>query len=220
LNTTIDESQNQLNTLSIPVDAEHDGIRLAVAGIFVVVAIISFFVLSATIPAESINLLAILGALVIAAAFTSLIERQLKARWPSGRALEITPEALAIRNKKETQASISPSADVQLMFWRFEVKRRTRVPKGWYVVAAGVKNKADDTYITVYTLMSPEKYEAFDTDSRFTVLKKSSDEDLRMAGEQKRLHGAESYRWREGCEVSSENFARIVEQIDLHFHER
>lgn len=218
MTTSVGPVQDQSSSLSIPVDAEHDGIRLAVAGIFLVVAIVSFFVLAAVIPANSINLLAILGALVIAAAFTSILENQLKARWPSGRTLDLAPSALSIRKNDTVQASISPSDDTQTMYWRFEVKRRTRVPKGWYVVAAAVKNKVDDTHITLYTLMAPEAYDALDPDGKFTILKKNSEEDdLRMAGVQKRLHTAESYRWREGCEVSNENFTRLIEHIEWYF---
>jgi hypothetical protein len=206
--------------IEIAVDMEHSGLRGVVIGVFVVMVIVSYILLSALISAASINLAAILGALVIAAGVAYVVEQQLKARWKSGKTLRLTENSVELVLPNDNTITIPADADnVQRHRWRFEITRRTHIPKGWYVVAAALEQR--DVYIAAYTFMSPEDYEAFDPENDFTRLKKSSDkgdaDSMRLAGEQRRLHRAETVRWHEGVEVRQDDFKTYVAQLERLF---
>lgn len=195
-------------TTVIPVDVEHNGLRLVVALVFVVAGIALYVVMAALIPAEVLNLLAILGALLGAAGIAYLTETQLKRRWQSGKSIKISRHVVALHQPRQADAiTLNPDQALTLR-WRFRIERRSRVPKGWYMVAAALEQ--DDKHITVYTLMSPQGYAAFDPDGRFTALEKTKESgdagSLRLAGEQRRLHRAESLRWHEGVEMTNDDF--------------
>lgn len=207
---------NPDQAFQIPVDAEHNSLRFVVAIVFVILAVGGYVLLSTLIPANVVNLVAVLGGLFIAAAGTYLFEQQLKRRWSSGRVLDIGHDAIRLLNRGDVQISVNPSTS-RTILWRFEITRRTRVPKGWFMVAAALES--EDEVLAVYTLMPPETYKQIDPDGRFTKLQKvapagSSASDLRLAGEQKRLHRAEGYRWRDGAEVTNENFATYFAYLE------
>ncbi len=200
----------------IPVDVEHGGLRLVIALIFIGAGIALYLLISALIPAGSLNLIAILGALLGAAGVAYLVESQLKRRWRSGKSVEISDEAVVLHQPKNNDTvTIDPQVSLT-MRWRFRIERRSRVPKGWYMVAAALEQ--DDQHITVYTLMSPQAYREFDPDERFTALEKAKDkgdaESLRLAGEQRRLHRAESLRWHEGVEMTHDDFVQYVGYLE------
>lgn len=204
-----------------PVDAEHGQLRLVVAGVFIGVAIISFFVLLAVIPANTLNLLAVLGALVIAAVFTSVVERQLKARWPSGREIGLRDDKLVLAKRGNTIDTIAIDGEAQLLQWCFEINKRARVPRGWWMVAAAVRNMATDHIIAVYTLMPPEDYRELNDNQRYIPLKKPSDTDdgnMRLAGQQRRLHAAEQVRWNDGAEMKPEDFRALMGSLEARFN--
>lgn len=210
---------NNNTSIEILVDAEHDSLRFVVAAIFIALTIISFLALSAFIPAGSINIIAIIGGLMIAAGGSYLIEQQLKRRWPSGKILQIDAEHIALHIKQNEQQRIKASPDVRKLFWRFEINRRSRVPKGWHMVAAALEDA--DEILAVYTLMPPDRLLQLNQSEKFTKLAKPATttkggkaDDLRLAGEQKRLHKVEAHRWREGVEMTNDDFVLFVSKIE------
>jgi hypothetical protein len=209
-----------MSTKVFPVDAEHTGLRLVVFVAFLILSATMFLALSLLIPAEGINLLALLGALIIASGLTYAIEQGLKARWRSGTTVQITDRDVRLTRQNNNRLSIPIAPEVQLLRWRFRVNRRARVPKGWWVVATAITHD-DQNYISVYALMSPEGYEQFDPDQNFTQLEKAAEgeraHDLRLAGEQRRLHKTESMRWHEGVEMTNEHFVAYVEHLERLF---
>ena len=199
--------------LTIPVDREHGGLRLVIAAFFVVLLVVGFIVISAVVPAQGINLLAGLGALLIAAGGAYVLEQQLKQRWKSGRAIQVTEDAVALVRQQTTNTELPVSPEVQQLRWQFKINRRTRVPKGWHVVALALES--DEQYIAVFTLLSPEDYRELDPDGDFIALTKPNDNEqsLRLAGEQRRLHRAEKVRWHEGVEMTPQDFQTYNDQI-------
>ncbi|MEM6529263.1 MAG: hypothetical protein AAF653_13275, partial [Chloroflexota bacterium] len=121
--------------------------------------------------------------------------------------------------RRDTPTTMSVSDEPFVLKWRFRISKRTRVPKGWYMVAVALEK--DEEYIAVYTLMSPEVYKQFDPDTAFTMLekpdKKATGDSLRLAGEQRRLHKMESVRWHEGVEMTNEHFMAYVQQVNRVF---
>ncbi|MCA9910156.1 MAG: hypothetical protein KC519_15970, partial [Anaerolineae bacterium] len=190
LETIMDNDQ----TLEFPVDPEHTGLRLAIILSFFGLAVVGFVIFSLVFSGDW-AILNIILAIVLAYVTAMLIERLLKERWRSGRAVNLDPQSVKLVQKDAVETQINASGPIDVLTWRFEVKGRGRVPKGWWVVACGLAQ--DDRLLAVYTFMSPKRLETLSqaTRERFKVLtsdkkaRKTGDPlgaDLRLAGEQRR----------------------------------
>lgn len=201
--------------ITISVDREHGGLRLAIAVIFIFLVIVSFIVLNLLIPANTLNLLALIGALVIGGVITNIFEQQLKQRWPSGKTLILSESEIALQKIAHTRFTAANTEKATTHRWAFQIQKRTRVPKGWYMVAVAIE-KDDDT-LAIYTLLPPEAYHTLNEDESFIVLSKSADiptDDMRLAGKQKRLQEMEAIRWQMGVEASPEDFETVLQHIE------
>ena len=121
--------------------------------------------------------------------------------------------------REQEQDSLDPGENIAVLTWCFRVNRRARVPKGWYMVACALEQ--DERYLPVYTFMSPEDFSLLRASERFTLLlgrkQRQQQGDLRMAGQQKRLHSAEQVRWLQGGEMNREDFARYLGHLQQRF---
>jgi hypothetical protein len=212
------------NRLAIPVDNEHGALRLTVVLTFIFVWIGSFFVFSLLIPNDGISLLA--GVIGFGAAYgmTATFERYLKRHWPSGRVVQIDQGGVKLERKGNLQQEMMSEDPVNVLLWSFKIpKQRGRVQKGWSMLACGLEY--DNQYLTIYTFMSPKEFETFDMAKSFKTLlakrkgKNDAREDLRVAGEQRRLRDAENYRWLNGGEVTPSDFITYLTQIKTLFPE-
>jgi hypothetical protein len=211
-------------TLTLPVDAEHGGVRLTVVLVFVGGWVVSYMILAGLISSTGLNIIAVLGGFGAAYALTAVTERLLKQRWRSGRTLEMDANGVRTRFRGTVQQAIPvDDASVNLLRWHFQTRRRSRVPKGWHVLAAALEH--DETYLSVYTFMSPDQFKQFDQASRFTALKSPKDmprtgagrDDLLLAGEQRRLYQGEQQRWIDGAELTTADFQQFLLQLDQQF---
>ncbi len=213
------------NKLIIPVDNEHSALRLTVVLTFIGVWIVSFILLSILIPNEGLSLLAILLGFGISYGLTALLERVLKHRWPSGRIVEINQESIKLVKRAELQHEMLSEDPVNTLFWTFKISKRARVPKGWSMLACALEYEND--YLSVYTFMSPSQLESFDMARHFKKLisqrkgKRDADahEDLRLAGEQRRLREAENHRWMYGAEMTPDDFIAYMTRLKNQFPE-
>lgn len=203
---------------TLAVDTEHSSFRFAIVAIYIAFSIVIYLVLNAIMPEANLNILAIIIALVISAVLTQQVERVLKARWPSGRILVIDhDDKIMLMQNQQVQHEINAQQQINVLLWRFAITRRARVPKGWHMVACALEQ--DEHYLAVYTLISPDAFNALNADQRFTVLVSKKDQakqhggDLRLAGEQRRLHLAESNRWVSGAEVSNDDFIAYIRYL-------
>jgi hypothetical protein len=205
--------------LRLPVDPEHGMLRLVVMATFIVSGIGSYLVLNVILSqVPFISLIGIGAAVVIAMVTTRGVEAGLKRRWPSGRAFEIDGNTLRLTTGSQITREIDGSQHVNVLTWRFTISRRTRVAKGWYVVALALMQ--DDIYLPLYTFMSPEDFNAFALNEHFTVLapsKSPEQSDLRLAGQQRRLRTAEYARWNEGAELTKADFQTAVTAMQATF---
>lgn len=212
-------STSRLGVLHFPVDSEHGALRLAVLVGFIVSTAVIFVIASAIIPSQGLNIIAGLIAFAGAIGFSRLLEPFLKARWPSGRVLELTPDMIRLTRHSQAQVEIGTLDTIQIHFWRFPVKRRARVPKGWNVMACALEQ--DDKWLAVYTFAAPEKAEQLAKDLPFPVLtppdSKRQADSLRVAGEQRRLLTAEQHRWHDGAEMQLTDFEQFARQLKEHF---
>jgi hypothetical protein len=216
--TVIDTSR-----LVIPVDSEHGALRLSVVGIFIAAWVITFAIVNSLIVSEGLNIIALIGAFVVAGVAARVSETWLQKRWPSGRTVEIDARGVRVTSKGTVQNEVNTDQPGSVLLWRFQTKRRSRVPKGHFVIACGLEQ--DDNYLTVYTFASPQEAEALQKLQRFTDLSSEKDtkardarqDSLRYAGEQRRLRLAETHRWNTGAEMSLPDFERFLTRIKEQF---
>ena len=220
----MNDSLSTPDTLILPVDPEHTAMRMTVLGLFVAGWALSFVVLNALIPSQGFNLIAIIASFALTALLNQQLERALKRRWPSGRVLYGSSSSVQIAQRGQVQQQIQTSQQVNVLTWRFQIRRRSRVPKGWYMVACALEQ--DDVYLPVYTFMSPQDFEQLNAGSYFTPLVSRKEmnagvpahqSDLRIAGEQRRLHMAESARWHSGAEMTASDFKRYIVWLQERF---
>lgn len=215
----VNQTTLEPSAFQIPVDAEHTGIRLAGCVTLVASLVISFLILNAIIP--EFWIISGILAVITSAAATHFLDRILRGRWESGRTLSATDEAITISNQERVERQINPQQQVNVLTWRFVIKRSGRARKGWYVVALSLEQ--DGEYVPVYTFVPPEELSEMPLSKRFTELAKKkkakagSDRDLRAAGEQRRLMEAEQDRGFAGAEVTYEQFKEFLTYLQANY---
>lgn len=206
------------------VDAEHSRLRLVVVAVFVTSGFISYFAINAIAPGVGLNLIAVIGSFAIAYGITAILEQALKRRWPSGRSIEVDAQGVRLMQHGRVQQQVNADQSANTLLWHFQTKRRSRVPKGWYLLACALEQ--GDASVSVYTLMSPDQFKKIDNNDRFKLLKAKSDttttstrgrDDLLLAGEQRRLLHAENQRWQTGAEMTVDDFTAYVETVTPMF---
>jgi hypothetical protein len=214
----------QTTTRVFTVDPEHGRLRLVVVIVFAISAVAGFLAIDALTPSAGLNILALIGGFVVAYGVTALFERLLKERWPSGRTVEVDASGVRMMQHGQVQQQITADGPTMTLLWRFQTKRRSRVPKGWYLLACALEQ--DDATVSVYTLMSPDQFKKLDNGERFKPLKAKADtadvtsrgrDDLLLAGEQRRLLQAENQRWQTGGELSVEDFSAYLDTVSARF---
>ncbi len=217
-------SQALDQSLTFPVDKEHGGIRLVIILSFIGVWIVSFVLFNVLISNTGVNLLAVIVSFALAYGVTAVLEMVLKRRWPSGRVVQVTSGGIKLVKRGQLQAEILSEDPASVLLWSFTISKRARVPKGWSMLACALEY--ENQYLTVYTFMSPTQLETYDLADKFTKLtpKRKNDkadvrDDLRLAGEQRRLRDAENYRWLAGSEMIPDDFITYINQIRAQFPE-
>lgn len=210
------------------VDSEHGGIRFATMLLFLAGFLIGFFATNILIADAGINLLSVLVGILVATVVTMLGERQLKKVWKSGRVVIIDPESVEIQKKGVQETLVTRKDGVTAILWTFRINRRSRVPKGYTMFAVALE-RDDERHLTAYTFMSPAQTTAFEDAKRFKAIQSRKEEknqannalreDLRAAGEQRRLREAENYRWLNGAEMTPDDFVAYFQRLDTEFSE-
>lgn len=215
----VNQATPEPSAFHVPVDAEHTGIRLAGCLTLVGSLVISFVILNAIIP--DFWIISGILAVITSAAATHFMDRILKGRWESGRTLSANDEAITISNQDRIERQVDPQQQVNVLTWRFVIKRSGRARKGWYVVALSLEQ--DGEYVPVYTFVPPDELHDMPLSKRFTELNKKkkakagSDRDLRAAGEQRRLMEAEQDRGLAGAEVTYEQFTAFLAYLQANY---
>lgn len=204
--------------LVLPVDREHTGIRVAGCGVLVAVWAVT---LGLTMTLFNLTpVVALLVALVIGVLATSLVERLLKGRWPSGRELLAGENQIALRKSATLERQVHTTEEVNVLAWYFVVDRSRRVRKGWHVVGLSLQQEGE--YLPVYTLASPEEFESLNDPPLFKKLERPKRTDdraktgLRQAGEQRRLLEAEQDRGYNGAELTVDDFRTYLAYLQTH----
>jgi hypothetical protein len=203
----------------IPIDQEHFMIRFLVPVLTIVLVIVTHFVgamvLAATVEGVTAGcvMLPIDVGVLVAGGYT--IERILKRVLPSRRSARLSDTALTIidaRTKPPAKITFDWRETVNVRAWRFEVPRRTRVPKGWYCMALYLLQ--DETEAVLYTFMPPVEAENVIGYHQFVRLRPrketESNTDLNAVAEQRRLLKLEDIRWDDGAEIKRDDFRALL----------
>ena len=216
-----DEAPGSTDELRLPVDAEHGGIRLAGCGVFLLGIVITTGLVVLLVPNGTI--LGLIAGIVVAAIIAQPAEKQLKARWPSGRELTLSSRHIRLEKHSQPQIQIDAQRPVQVLMWQFRIRRRARVPKGWYVVACAIEQ--DELYLPIYTLMAPDVFAQMPMSDHFIQLRREESQEtsgtglsgVRIAGEQRRLMAAERERGLDGAEMTPEAFQQFLHYLKTHY---
>jgi len=209
-------------SLSLPVDPEHGGIRTVGCLSFIFVTVAAFFIYSMMIPDGP--LLTGMLALLTGAFVAYMADAWMKRHWPSGRQLLVDDTAIQVKQYNKVEMQVDPQRQVNVLPWRFTVKRSGRVKKGWYVVALGLEQ--DEMLLPVYAFAPPERFEELPLASLFTTLQKEekkeasvtgSARELKAAGQQRRLHDAEKARGLLGAELTIDQFETYLRELQKQF---
>jgi hypothetical protein len=216
----VHNEQSYAQMLKIPVDPEPFELRMLLLGLMMVGIIIGYGAVTLLFSVGTCSILAIFGGLGLGAGLMQLGESKLKPRWKSHRYLQLSPTSIGVISRGRSEQAFDPSQPVDVHLWRFTVTRRTRVPKGWYVVAFALEH--DNIILSVYTLSSPEDFRTMRFARHFTELvgkRDPTNREIRLAGEQRRLLRAEGARNLEGLEMKRSDFETSLEWIQVHFPE-
>lgn len=202
------------------IDPEPGAVRLGVVVIFIVGFVGGFLLISQIFGLEGCSILGIFGGLGIAVVLMLIAENLLKKVWQSNRRLVLEDERMAFEFAGDERRAINPAQTINVTAWRFTTKRRTRVPKGWYMIA--INFEQDDIYLPVYTLMPPEDFDKLEFKDTFFELTGSrkdleNEEDLRLAGKKRRILMAETARSIDGVEMRPEDFIMFIESLRKNF---
>lgn len=210
----------------IRVDSEHFAIRFLVPLLSIVVTIAAHIVGTLALDGllgDSVNPLCaalILDAVVL---FTSgyLFENILKRVMPSRRYATLDAQTLTVtdgRCKPPAVTRIHWDKTVNVLAWRFTVKRQTRVPKGWYCMALHLLQDENETIL--YTFMPPAEAEVAVGYTHFVRLRPrqetQSNTDLSAVAEQRRLLRLEDARWQDGAEIERDDFGALLARLRQH----
>lgn len=205
-------------TLTLPVDAEHSGLRMVGCSSFVVSVVVALVLMNTLLPdAIVLNLLLSLGG---GALIAFGLEQILRRRWPSGRKLVVNDDVIALVKDGKIETQVDPQAYTNVLAWHFVVKRNSRVRKGWYVI--GFALEQDGKTIPVYTFAPPETFDNMPLASHFKKLvdprkQKDDTQSLRRAGDQRRLYEAERLRGMDGAEITFDQFQILMTHLQQHF---
>jgi hypothetical protein len=207
--------------VSFPVDPEPVSLRLILVAAFIGLTIAGYVLIDALIGSAGCNIIGLIGSLVAASLISQALERYLKNRWKPTRFVQVGASSVRIQRRGKTEFEINPQQHVNVLGWYFEVQKRARVPKGWYVIAYALEQ--DSTILPVYTLISPDDFAGIQDLSRFHRLESptraAEGEDLRRAGQQRRLRTAEAVRSLDGAEMSLNDFQVFLTQLETRFPE-
>ncbi len=142
-------------------------------------------------------------------------ESRLADRWPSGRKLTVTDEALTL-TQPVGDVTLNRREPITKLTWCFKIQRQrgTRVPAGSYCLAARWSQGA--SAIVIYTFTSAKDSAELRANHGFYELVSSRDRSLKGQPAQSRGRdtaylAAENERYEHGGEVSFEDLSAVVE---------
>ena len=204
----------------LPVDPYPPSLRLFAAFGFLAGLVGGYLVTAVLTGSGFCSPIGVIVGLIVGGVAAVGLERGLRGVLPSNRFLHVEEDSITFVFSGNATRSIDTNAHINVTLWHFVVKRRSRVPKGWHVIALALEQ--DDVYLPAFTLMSPETFDEFEYKPLFTLLKGSRKDyrdegDLRLAGKQRQILTAETARSIDGVEMFNEEFTRLLDTLTTQF---
>lgn len=210
---------------TIPIDTEHFTVRFLVPVVSIGLAI-AFYILGTDVLSDALHNEGVTpgcvlapGALVVFFLGAYVVEATLKRLLPGRRAATLDSESLRVTDRRSNSpatVTIDWHKTVNVQAWRFEVKRRSRVPKGWYCVALHLLQDEED--LVLYTFMSRDHAEDLVGYENFTRLRPRKEteasSDLSAIAQQRRLLKLEDKRWNDGAEIAADDFRAVLDAVE------
>ncbi len=203
----------------LPVDRYHTGVRLASLALWFVVVMLFYGIgrflvglMGGEISGVSLLVL-IVGAIVLGQPVARWGEKQLVARWTSGRAVHLEAGAVTLRDKSGA-LRIDLRQKVNYWRWQFVIRGRRggRVSNGQHCVA--MRLTQNDGAFSVYTFLPPKAAEALGARYRFYELRSSKDKEKPSLGGRDAVYlAAERARWESGAEVDPADFETLLKHL-------
>jgi len=221
------------------LDQEHTGVRYAIIGTLFLTFLLGYwlssYLLRTLFPEISTTaILSCLGAVPISLLFAAGVEWMLKRTWHSGRTLAVDSENITLHLPEGKDRVIFRRKILNQLWWQLPLSgyarggRERRMPAKWYCMAGQLQQ--DETRIVVYCYVSPKRRRRWLDSYEFEKL---SPEDVYntsfsgrigspnrpelppevIAGRQGRFWLAERNRWRDGVEMSQEDFEQFLSML-------
>jgi hypothetical protein len=206
-------------------DRFHTGVRVVTLVLWLVAIVAAYIVLSLLAaqifgPITGLGVLLLLVvAIIVAQPLAWFGERQLIARWPSGRAAELEPRALVWHDHGPT-SRFDLGQKVNYWRWRFAVGRRRsgRIPGNHHCFA--IRLVQGDTVVTLYTFLSPAAADRVTGRYPFYELRRPNDPSKTTLGGRDAIYlAAEHTRWDEGAELEPGDFEALVAHLAAYLPE-
>ncbi|TVR18622.1 MAG: hypothetical protein EA396_14930 [Anaerolineaceae bacterium] len=212
--------QEQTDELLLQVDPVPGSINLYTFLAFIAGTIGGYLFTASVFGLGLCSVLAVFIGLIFGAGVSYVAERVLRAIIVSNRFIRIASDRISFIFGGREVRHIDPREDVNVTAWHFATKRRSRVPKGWHVVALGLEQ--DEIFLPVYALVSPEDFEEMQTADLYRELTGSRkdykvDQDVRLAGEQRRILMNETARSIDGVEMRLHDMEHLIAHLRRRF---
>ena len=223
----------------LPADPEHSGLRFVVPLILVVSFALGYFLVSALLRQAfpewgSVVFLSCVGAIPISLVVAGLSERVLKRVWPSGREVIIQSDNVALRRPDKPQKTLELNERMDQLWWTFPLRdyprggRERRMPRGHWCVAGQLQQNGERLicfcFVPVervgawddrYELRELDPEDVYDTSFQARMgapVRPDIPSDV-ITGDDGRHWLAERNRWREGVELSADDFETLLQAV-------
>ncbi len=207
----------------LPTDRYHTGVRVATLVLWLA-AVVALYLIGQRLWTLLLGPVAglaegfvLAGAAVIAAQPLMLwAEKQLIARWRSGRAVQLGAGGLVMR-EKDGEARLDLGQKVNYWRWRFEIRRPRggRVPNGHFCF--GLRLVQADTSVSLYAFLSPAQAQAVLARHAFYDLRPATDKSrTALGGRDATYLAAEHERWASGAELDPADFDVLLTHLAGH----
>ncbi len=206
----------------LPADRFHTGVRLAALVLWLLAIAVVYVLLAVVIglvfgPVSGVGVvIVVIAAIILAQPLAWLAEKQLIARWPSGRAVVLEPGAITWRDRGKSQR-LDMGPRLNFWRWRFMVRRRRggRVPSGHHCFA--IRMVQADTVISLYTFLAPAAATALSARMPFYELRRPSEQGKAgpaLGGRDAMYLAAEHARWDTGAELDAADFEALLAHLE------
>ncbi len=207
----------------LPADRYHLGVRLAALGVWLVAMIgvyaIGWWLLRLILGDTGgiwIVLLFVV-ALFLSQPLARWGEHLLIRLWPSGRAVQLEPGAIALKEKTGA-LRINLAQKVNFWRWRFEIRNRRggHVPNGHQCFA--IRLVQSDTTFSLYAFASPEQAANLMGRYPFYELHRPNDKarSAALGGRDAIYLAAENTRWTDGAELAPTDLEALLAHLAEH----